>query len=356
MVKGADNRSRARRKAGTNEKSNGAGHGKGYGKLHSKAGGAAKRTATGARSEQVAGRSLFEQHQSVAVDSLWRLLLEPASSLLTWSVIGIALALPLCLLLLLQNLQQLNATLDDAGNISLFMTLDASGQSLLQLSDEIRSRPDVADVTLITAGEALEEFQTTSGFGDVLSGLDENPLPPVLVVRPATGDAGLLPALAQDLAGYPGVESAQVDLEWVQRLYGIVALAERFTLGLGVLLCLGVILAVGNTVRLAIENRRDEILVVKLVGGTDAYVSRPFLYTGIWFGIGGGLIAVVLLLLAFLFLSGPVGRLMALYGGDFVLTGLSISDLFLLLLVSGGLGLAGAWLSVLRHLRRIEPV
>lgn len=297
----------------------------------------------------------FQQHQSVAVDSLSRLLQEPGSSILTWSVIGIALALPLCLLLFLQNLQQLNTSLDDASNISLFMTANISAAELEQSSTQILAMAEVEAVSIITAEQALTEFQASSGFGDALQGLDQNPLPAVLIVTPGRQDFDLLPRLATTLGNMDTVDSALIDLEWIGRLYGILALAERITSGLGLLLCLGVVLAVGNTVRLAIENRRDEIVVVKLVGGTDAYVSRPFLYTGIWFGVGGGIIAGLLSVTAFLLLSGPFTGLMALYDSEFSLSWLGVSDLLTLLIIAGALGLAGAWLSVIRHLRQIEP-
>jgi len=300
-------------------------------------------------------KQYFQQHQSVAVDSLSRLLQEPGSSILTWSVIGIALALPLCLLLFLQNLQQLNTSLDDASNISLFMSANISEAELAESQLQIMAMAEVEAVSLITAEQALTEFQATSGFGDALEGLDENPLPALLIVTPALEEFDLLPVLASTLAGMEGVDSAQIDLEWMRRLYGIIALAERITAGLALLLSLGVVLAVGNTVRLAIENRRDEIVVVKLVGGTDAYVSRPFLYTGIWFGVGGGMIAGILAITAFVLLSGPFTGLMTLYDSEFSLSWLGVSDLLTLLIIAGGLGLAGAWLSVIRHLKQIEP-
>lgn len=301
------------------------------------------------------GRTLFSRHQEVAVDSLSRLLSEPGSSFLTWTVIGIALALPLCLMLFLANLQQLNAGLDEAGNISLFMEKGIDEDGLQRARTSILAMENVSAVSVITAEQALDEFQSTSGFGNALDGLDDNPLPAVLVVTPSVQEMDSLRLLAGELEEVNGVDAAQVDLEWIQRLYALVGLAERLTVGLALLLCISVVLVIGNTVRLAIENRRDEILVVKLVGGTDAYVARPFLYTGIWYGVGGGLIAAVVTVIAFILLGGPVGRLMSLYDSSFSLSGLDVSGLLLLLLVAGGLGLAGGWLSVIRHLRRIEP-
>lgn len=297
----------------------------------------------------------FQHHQQVAVDSLDRLFQEAASSSLTWAVIGIALALPMCLLLLMQNLQQFGSNLDEATQISLYMELDSSSDFLGDFSHKVAGLSDVASIELITASQALDEFQAVSGFGDVLNGLDENPLPAVFLVNPDTEVIAEVEALYVELGQLDGVDSAQLDLEWMQRLNSILDLAQRFTQVLAVLLCVGVVLVVGNTVRLAIESRRAEIVVVKLVGGTDAYVARPFLYTGLWYGVGGGVIASLLVLLAQVGLQGPVSRMAGLYESGFSLLGLSISDIALVLGGSGLLGWVGAWLSVIRHLKEIEP-
>ncbi len=297
----------------------------------------------------------YEQHQAIAVDSLLRLLLDPVASFLTWAVIGIALALPLSLLLLLQNLQQIGSGLDASGSLSLFMESNLTAEQLDEFGATLAARSDIATVQLITADEALQEFQASSGFGEVLNGLEENPLPAVFLVSPAQQDAAAVTQLQAALAGLPGVDVAQLDLEWVQRLSAMVRLATRMALLLAVMLGVGVVLVIGNTVRLAIENRRAEIVVVKLVGGTDAYVSRPFLYTGLWYGVGGGLLAVALIALALWLMQGPVSALMQTYEGEFRLIGLGLSNSFLVLAGAGLLGWLGAWVSVLRHLRAIEP-
>ena len=253
----------------------------------------------------------FRNHQQVAVDSLDRLLASISGTLMIWIMIAIAMALPLFLLLFLQNLQQFGSDLDEASQISVFMNTTTEMPRLEQLRDELLGRSEIQNVEIISAETALQEFQASSGFGDILSGLDENPLPPVLLVTPLAQDAAVLQPLLASLQDYPEVDEVQFDLDWLQRLYGILNLAQRLTYMIGLLLALGVALVVGNTIKLAIENRRDEIVVVKLVGGTDAYVSRPFLYTGLWYGAGGGLIACVLILLAQLILQGtriPSGR------------------------------------------------
>jgi cell division transport system permease protein len=300
-------------------------------------------------------QTLFTQHQETAVDSLLRLLLTPLASLLTWTVIAIALALPLTLILLLQNLQQIGSGFDQVNNISLFMAPAATDEMLETTRREISLRTDVAGVRLITAEQALQEFEQNSGLGEALQGLDDNPLPAVLLVTPAATSQAEVAALHAELAANPNVEYAQLDLAWLQRLNAIVELASRMALLLAVMLGAGVILVIGNTVRLAIENRRAEIVVIKLVGGTDAYVSRPFLYTGLWYGVGGGLLAVLLISLIMLGLQGPISRLVGVYGSDFSLIGLGIGNSFLVFVTAGFLGWFGAWISVLRHLRAIEP-
>ncbi|MDG2090170.1 MAG: permease-like cell division protein FtsX [Gammaproteobacteria bacterium] len=298
---------------------------------------------------------LLRNHQHVAVDSLDRLFSTAGASILTWAMIAIAVALPLFLFLVLQNLQQFGSNIDEATQISIYMELDTSETELLAVQNSLNSHPTISSTNLISQSQALEEFQALSGFGDVLSGLNENPLPAVIVVTPNSGFLNQVRALVEELGSLNKVDSVQYDFDWLQRLDEILNLAQRLTLMLGVLLAFGVALVVGNTVRLAIENRRDEIVVVKLVGGTNSYVARPFLYTGLWYGVGGGLLATVLVMSAQLVMQGPVSQLAGLYDGDFVLIKLGLSDIFNVLLLCGFLGWFGAWLSVLRHLRTIEP-
>jgi cell division transport system permease protein len=298
---------------------------------------------------------LLRNHQQVAVDSLDRLFTTAGASSLTWAMIAIAIALPLFLFLVLQNIQQFGSNIDEASQISIYMELDTNESELLAVQSSLNSHPTISSTEVISQSQALEEFQALSGFGNVLSGLNENPLPAVIVVTPNTEILDQVRALVDELDNINKVDTVQYDFDWLQRLYEILNLAQRFTLMLGVLLAFGVALVVGNTVRLAIENRRDEIVVVKLVGGTNSFVARPFLYTGLWYGVGGGLLAIVLVLLAQLVMQGPVSQLAVLYNGEFVLIRLSLSEIFNVLLLSGFLGWFGAWLSVLRHLKAIEP-
>jgi cell division transport system permease protein len=296
-------------------------------------------------------------HQLVASESLRRMLSQPLASLLTWMVIGIALALPASLFIALENMQQLTVGWDGAARVSLFLRDTVTEDVGRRLGQRLAKRPDVASYTYISRQAALEEFSQLSGFGDLLAELPSNPLPAVVVLEPALGtsSAEAMGQLLAQIQQLPEVELAQMDLQWVERLYGLMALGKRVTLALALLLGLGVLLVAGNTIRLAIENRRDEILVVKLVGGTDAYVRRPFLYTGFWYGLGGSIVAWLLLTVAMLWLDGPVGSLAGLYDSRFELQGLGFSGTLMLAIGGVALGLSGAWLAVTRHLGAIVP-
>lgn len=302
-------------------------------------------------------KSYFTHHRQVAKESLLRLLAAPLSSLMTWLVIAISLTLPVGLYVFLQNAQQLSQEWDDAAQISIYLEQQLSEKQGRKLAQHIESWDAVKQVRYISPQQALEEFKLFSGFGDALQYLNENPLPAVIVASPRTESVDLqtTESLLKRLQELPDVEQAQLDLQWVERLFRIMALGERMALILGLLLGVAVLLVVGNTVRLAIESRRAEIVVVKLVGATDAFVRRPFLYTGIWFGLGGGLLAWLLVNIVIYWLSGAVSELVAAYDGDFGLSGLSFLTTLALWLFSALLGLLGAWLAVGRHLNKIEP-
>lgn len=296
-------------------------------------------------------------HRQIARDSLLRLLRHPLGSLSTWLVIGIALTLPGMLYLVLDNVARLGGRWDGAPQISLFLQQSADEAAGLALQQKIARRGDVAHAEYISREQALAEFRTQSGFGAAVDSLETNPLPAVIAVRPLVAGRGAaaVQKLLDDLKGEPAVERALLDMEWVQRLYGFLEIGRRLAFGLLVMLGLGVVLVIGNTIRLAIEARRDEILVVKLVGGTDAFVRRPFLYTGFWFGLGGGAVACALLIAAVEWLGGPVARLAVLYHSDYALAGLGFDRAAALLGGGALLGWLGAWIAVRRHLGAIEP-
>ncbi len=297
----------------------------------------------------------FKHHQSSALEALTRILRTPGQSLPTCMVIAIALALPALLYLGLANMERQAEKWQAPAQISVFLHKRASTAATDKLGQQLTGDARIESWYLVTPEQALQDFQTASGFGDVLADLDENPLPPVIVITPQELSLSELAAMRSQLAEEPLVESVLLDLEWVARLQQIMALIERVVSALGLLLAVGVVLIVGNVIRLAISNRKDEIVIAKLVGASDGFVRRPFLYTGLWYGLFGGLLAVLMLMLANAWLAGPIARLAALYSTSFRLAGLGVGGACGLVLAAGVLGSMGAWLSVSKHLSAIRP-
>lgn len=312
----------------------------------------ASQARTGARDRY---NAWLRHHRLSAADSLHRVLDNLTSSLLTWLVIGIALALPVGMSVALDNLTQLSRGWDSPAQISLFLRDGLDSEAARKFEAELSARDDVAAAVFIARERALEEFSELSGFADVLGSLEENPLPHLVLVTPAEEGSETAQALKAELEAAPQVAQAVLDMAWLQRLNSLVSLSRHLVLAVGGLLVLGVVLILGNTIRLAIESRREEIVIVKLVGGSNAFVRRPFLYTGLWYGVGGGVLAAALVAASLWFLGGPVERLADLYQSDFQLAGLGVMGALNLILLSGLLGLAGAWLAVTRHLAEIEP-
>ena len=285
-----------------------------------------------------------------------RVLDSPGSSVLTWLVIGIALALPVGLNVALDNVSQVSAGWDSPAQISLFLQGEVSPDRLRELEGEMDARQDVSKTRVISRDEALDEFRTLSGFADILASLQENPLPDLILVTPdAALDGPAVSALREELQGNSDVAEAVLDMEWLQRLNSLMALSRRLVVAIGCMLVVGVMLILGNTIRLAIEGRRDEIVIVKLVGGSNGFVRRPFLYTGLWYGVGGGVLAALLVSAALWSLEKPISDLAMLYESAFQLSGLGVMGSLNLVILGGLLGLAGAWLAVSRHLARIQP-
>jgi len=300
-------------------------------------------------------RSWRRHHVMVARGALVRLRHTPVASAMTLAVLAIALALPGFLFTVLTNLQLLTSGWDTQPRIALYIQTELDDAAIDRFSRELLLRDDLSTVELIGRQKGLEEFRKYSAFADLLDQLDTNPLPAVIMVTPLTTDPVQLPVLKAELAAMAPVADAELDMEWVQRLQAALALAKRGSYVLGGLLALAVLLVVGNTVRMTIESRRDEILVSKLVGATDAWVRRPFLYSGFWFGLLGGALAWLLVQAALLLLSEPARALAHLYLNRFEPQGLGVADTLVMLAASVLLGLAGSWLAVARHLREIEP-
>ncbi len=299
----------------------------------------------------------FSRHAQVLIGSLGRIAQQPLAALMTMAVIGVALALPLLLNVFLQNARTAGGNLTTAFDLSVYMDKKADTARTQALAKQLRLRGDVAQVRVITADQALADFRNASGFGKALDALKDNPLPDTLVVTP-TLDAGTpqgTESLKAAIAAMPDVKIVQLDTEWIKRLHAILDVVRHGVMLTATLLGVGVILIVSNTIRLDILNRRAEIEVMKLVGASDGFTRRPFLYAGIWYGLGGGLLAVILVSIGTLFLGEPVAHLARLYGSGFELEGLGFVTMLEVLAGATALAWAGSWLAVRRHIRAIEP-
>lgn len=298
----------------------------------------------------------FAGHARNCVAALGKLSRAPIGSLLTISVIGIALALPAALQLLVRNGEAVAGGWDSVRDFSVYLVPGADGRMVEALRDELGARDGIESVEWIPADDALASFRSDPGYRDLLDTLDGNPLPDTLVVRPSESmSPDSLEQLRSELDGRDGVDQVRLDTAWISRLNAILDLARRGIWLVGGLLLIAVVVIVGNTIRLDIQNQRAEIEVSKLLGATDAFVRRPFLYLGFWYGLAGGLLALVILLATVLALSGPVRRLVELYGSDFEPLGADGSTVLAVLAAGLAAGLAGAWTAVARHLAAIQP-
>lgn len=313
---------------------------------------AAERIKSGGLASRI--RAWREQHLYSLVSSLGRLAKRPFATGLTVGVMAVALALPLGLGLALGNIEKFSGSVSESREIGVFLKTGVDVAQARALAQGLALRPDVAAVTVRTPDEGLAEFRAMSDLAGALDALDENPLPTVLVVQPKGDGNG--DALAQSLRDLPEAELVQHDAAWRQRLSAWLAFGERVVQVVAVLLGLGVLLVVGNTVRLDIGARSEEIGVLQHLGATDAFVRRPFLYLGAWYGLFAGLLAGGLLVLAGLLLQGRLSALVASYGTQFALSGPGLQGSLALLAGSALMGWLGAWLATGHHLRRTRPV
>lgn len=302
-------------------------------------------------------RAWWAHHRTSAAASLLRLLKTPLQTLLTALVVAIALALPATLLMALNNIHQLGKTWDASPKISVYLDVRIGDVAIEELQKKFEAMPEIAQLDYITPEQAALDFQAMSSFGAALQALEENPLPPSMIITPGpeAREPAQLQRLAERLAQEPLVDEVSLDMAWVRRLQELMVLGKRIVYALASLLALGVLIALGNTIRLVIENRREEIVVTKLVGGTNGFVRRPFLYAGVWYGFIGGLLACVIVAAGHWTIDGSVARLAAGYHSNFQLEGLGMSGNLGLLALSSLLGWLGAWLAVSRNLSQIEP-
>ncbi len=300
-------------------------------------------------------RRYFDLHWQNLRGAVNRLARQPFSTALTVLVLAIAIALPAGLRVLVNNAAALSGEWQSAADFTVYLKLSVRPERARALAHEIEAREDVASVQLIDRAAALAEFRAHSGFGEALEALDGNPLPDTLVVRPTSGVSADVAGIAAAIRALPETELVQLDTQWVARMRAMLAFADRIVDIATALLAAAVAIVVGNTIRLEINNRSAEIEVVKLVGGTDAFIRRPFLYLGLCYGLAGAAVAGLLIVGTLALLRPPVRELVGLYGSEFSLTGLSGRETVVMLAGGALLGWLGAGLATARHLRAIEP-
>ncbi|MDN3521315.1 permease-like cell division protein FtsX [Halomonas ramblicola] len=300
-------------------------------------------------------RGWLRHHRAMCLDSARRLVRAPIGSLVTMLAIAIALVLPAALWLTLDGARLLDAELTESATLTAYLEVGVDAAEAGRIDEALAAQEGVARTRLITAAEGMAEFQQALGLADALERLEENPLPASVVVTPADPAPEAVRALAGELEAIAGVAEIRLDLAWIERLRHLAELGRRLALALAVLFGGGVLLVVGNTIRLAVESRRQEIEVVTLIGATHAFVRRPFLYSGAWYGLGGGLLAWALLALGGEWLSAPVAALAASYGASFGLPRLGPGGSATLVSCSILLGWLGAWIAVSRHLAEVRP-
>lgn len=298
----------------------------------------------------------FTRHVSTSVGSLLRLFRQPFASLMIILVIAVTLAIPAALNLVIKNARSVSEGWDNALDFSVYLQRGLDESEAQGLARLIQQRADVESVQLITASAALLEFKQQSGFGEALDQLSENPLPHTLVVRPSPANTSQSMILLQEeLANLPEADVVQIDTEWVQRFHAILDILKQAVAIGAALLGLAIIVIIGNTIRLDIQNRREEIEVTKLIGASNAFVRRPFLWSGIWYGLFGGALALGLVQYGLYLLEQPVARLAGLYQSGITLLALTLAECLSLLGIGVLLGFVGSWFAVARHMRRIEP-
>ncbi len=299
--------------------------------------------------------STLVEHLRVLRTTLQRLLLTPNATLLNILIIGIALSLPVGGYVLLKSVQGLAAQVTGTPQISVFLVSGTSAGEAERMGDRLRQHAGIQRVEFVSRDAALKRLQQSSGLTDVIGSLAQNPLPDAYIVYPKASEASALEELRDQLKTWPRIEHVQLDSAWVHKLEALLDFGRTAVVILAALLSFALIAITFNTIRLQILTRRDEIEVAKLIGATDAFIRRPFLYFGLTQGLLGGIAAWLLVGGSVQLLNHQAGALSQLYASHFSLQSLTLGDSLALLGFSAYLGWLGAWFSVSQHLWQIEP-
>ncbi|MFH0933616.1 MAG: permease-like cell division protein FtsX [Pseudomonadota bacterium] len=299
-------------------------------------------------------RTLTE-HLRVLQYTLRRLLLTPNATLLNILIIGIALSLPVGGYVLLKSMQALGGQIAGTPQISVFIASGTNTGEIDRIGEKLKQHAAIGRIEFVPRELALKKLQQSTGLADVIGGLSQNPLPDAFIVFPTDDRVKALEALRDEIKAWPNLEHVQLDSAWIHKLEALLGFGRMAVVILAALLSFALIAITFNTIRLQILTRREEIEVAKLIGATDAFIRRPFLYFGLVQGLLGGMAAWLLVAGSLLLLNYQVGILTQLYASDFSLQHLSPGDSLALLVFSGWLGWLGAWFSVSQHLWQIEP-
>ncbi len=302
-------------------------------------------------------KSYLLNHAHGLFSSLGRLSRTPFTSVMTILVLAVAISLAGCFYIIVANIQQLTGNLQAGNQMSLFLKEHVTEASAQKLAEQLQLNANIESTKFISKNQAMDEFKKHSGFGDALNALDGNPLPHVIQVLPkhVLDSREAIDGLMAEIKQIPQVEFVQVDMQWVERLRAIMLIASRGVMLVSVLLGFAVTFITGNTIRLELQNRRDEVFIAKLVGATHAFIQRPFLYTGFWLGLIAGFSAWMIITIMLLILEAPVEKLSALYSGSFELLFLSFGEFMLLLMMTSSLAVLGSWMVLHYQLRQIKP-
>lgn len=289
-----------------------------------------------------------------SLGEMWR---TPLASLMTIAVLGLSLTLPATLYLVVKNVQQVSSGFEEASEISLFVKQTLSEQQTQTLVKRLALYPEIDTVTLISKNQALDEFKQISGFGQALNYLDSNPLPDVVLVIPTKrhSQPNAAKLLLKKLENEREIDFGKLDIAWLERLSALLSLLKESVITIALLLLTSVTLIIGNTIRLSIMDKKEEIQVMKLVGATNAFIHAPFLWTGIWYGVIGGLFAFICVTLMMWWLGVAVTSVAGVYQTSFTLIGLTLKEFAALVLLATSLGFIGSYLSVNRYIKEIEP-
>ncbi len=296
-------------------------------------------------------------HLHAFFSSLGRLVASPVSSIMTVIVLAVAIALAASFYMVVANAKQLTGSIEASNQLSVFLKASVNEQQGREFFRELQQHSNIQSLSYISKQQALQEFKAQSGFGAVLEILSDNPLPIVIQALPKDSlkDNFEIKALATEIGNHPQVDVVQLDMDWLRRLQAIMQMLGRGVMLINALLAIAVIFITGNTIRLELQNRKDEVLIAKLVGATHAFVQRPFIYTGFWIGLAAGLCAWLILLVLLWTMQGPVEQLSLLYYSQFDLLFPNLLETLTIIFSSSLLGVLGAWSVLLHQLNLIKP-